>query len=82
MRPSEHRGKGSDLDRVGQVLGKVATKGLDEHGMEIGLEKARMILKRRVFFEFQMEALGFHCMLHGEIAMCLTGGPEDQLGSC
>lgn len=80
MQPSEHRGKGSDLDRVGQVLGKVATKRLD--GMEIGLEKARMIQKRRIFFEFQMEVLGFHCTLHGEIAKCLTGGPEDQLGSC
>ena len=50
--------------------------------MEIGLEKARMIQKRRVFFEFQMKVLGLHCMLHGEIAKCLTGGPEVQLGSC
>ena len=50
--------------------------------MEIGLEEARMTQKRRFFFEFQMEVLGPHHMLHEETAKCLIGGPEGQLGSC
>ena len=62
--------------------GKAATKELDGQGMEIGLEEARMTQKRRFFFEFQMEVLGPHHMLHEETAKCLIGGPEGQLGSC